>query len=115
MLFELITGRAPLLAALDRQALAATDQAAATLARGTADAKVIEYQNEAEAAGWKKAVAAFGNNGDEYARWSLLKKLAPAYRSMMVNTNDSPIMDIFKQYEQQHAAPVGGVKTASGN
>lgn len=94
---------------------AATDLAAATLARGTADAKVIEFQNEAEAAGWKKAVAAFGNNGDEYARWTLLRKLAPAYRNMMVNTNDSPIMDIFRQYEQQHAAPVSGVKTASGN
>jgi regulator of protease activity HflC (stomatin/prohibitin superfamily) len=94
---------------------AATDQAAATLARGAADAKVIEFQNEAEAAGWKKAVAAFGNNGDEYARWSLLKKLAPAYRSMMVNTHDSPIMDIFRQYEEQNAAPVAGVKTASGN
>jgi regulator of protease activity HflC (stomatin/prohibitin superfamily) len=94
---------------------AATDQAAATLARGTADAKVIEFQNEAEAAGWKKAVAAFGNNGDEYARWTLLRKLAPAYRNMMVNTNDSPIMDIFRQYEQQNAAPVSGVKTASGN
>jgi len=94
---------------------AATDQAAATLARGAADAKVVEFQNEAEAAGWKKAVAAFGNNGDEFARWSLLKKLAPAYRSMMVNTHDSPIMDIFRQYEQQNAAPVTGVKTASGN
>jgi hypothetical protein len=60
-------------------------------------------------------VAAFGNNGDEYARWTLLRKLAPAYRNMMVNTNDSPIMDIFRQYEQQNAAPVSGVKTASGN
>ena len=80
---------------------AATDMAAATLARGTAEAKVIEFQNEAEAAGWKKAVSAFGGNGDEYARWTMLKKLAPAYRSMMVNTNDSPIMDIFRQYEQQ--------------
>jgi regulator of protease activity HflC (stomatin/prohibitin superfamily) len=94
---------------------AATDLAAATLARGAADAKVIEFQNEAEAAGWKKAVAAFGNNGDEYARWSLLKKLAPAYRSMMVNTHDSPIMDIFRQYEQQTAAPATVIKTASGN
>jgi len=94
---------------------ASTDQAAATLARGGADAKVIEFQNEAEAAGWKKAVAAFGNNGDEYARWSLLKKLAPAYRSMMINTHDSPIMDIFRQYEQQYSAPVRGVKTANGN
>ena len=30
----------------------------------------------------------------------MLKKLAPAFRSMMVNTHDSPIMDIFRQYEQ---------------
>ncbi|MCI0361183.1 MAG: hypothetical protein L0211_22105, partial [Planctomycetaceae bacterium] len=67
------------------------------------------------AAGWKKAVAAFGGSGDEYARWSLLKKLAPAYRNMMVNTHDSPIMDIFRQYEQQRSAPVGGIKTAGGS
>jgi uncharacterized membrane protein YqiK len=84
---------------------AAADRAAATLARGTAEAKVIEFQNEAEAAGWRKAVAAFSNDGDEYARWSLLKKLAPAYRSMMVNTSDSPIMDIFRQYEPSAAGP----------
>jgi regulator of protease activity HflC (stomatin/prohibitin superfamily) len=93
---------------------AATDQAAATLARGTADAKVIEFQNEAEAAGWKKAVAAFGNNGDEYARWTMLKKLAPAFRSMMVNTHDSPIMDIFRQFEQKSASP-STVRTSTGN
>ncbi len=93
---------------------AATDQAAATLARGTADAKVVEFQNAAEAAGWQKAVAAFGDNGEEYARWTLLKKLAPAYRSMMVNTHDSPIMDIFRQYEQQRS-PSAPIKTAGGN
>jgi regulator of protease activity HflC (stomatin/prohibitin superfamily) len=83
---------------------AATDQAAATLARGTAAAKVVEFQNEAEAAGWKKAVAAFGGSGDEYARWTMLRKLAPAYRSMMINTADSPIMDIFKQFEKSTEA-----------
>ncbi len=93
---------------------AATDLAAATLARGTAEAKVIEFQNEAEAAGWKKAVAAFGNDGDEYARWTMLKKLAPAFRSMMVNTNDSPIMEIFREYQQQ-TKPPATVKTAAGN
>jgi regulator of protease activity HflC (stomatin/prohibitin superfamily) len=91
---------------------AATDQAAATLARGTAEAQVIEFQNEAEAAGWKTAVAAFGGNGDEYARWTMLKKLAPAYRSMMINTHDSPIMDIFRQYEQQ-TGPGQTVRTPS--
>src|ERR1041384_7450116 len=77
---------------------AAADQATATLARGTADAKVIQFQNEAEAAGWRKAVEAFSGSGEDYARWTLLKKLAPAYRSLMVNTADSPIMDIFRQY-----------------
>ena len=94
---------------------AATDLAAATLSRGTADAKVIEFQNEAEAAGWKKAVAAFSGDGDEYARWTMLKKLAPAFRSMMVNTNDSPIMEIFREYQQQQGRPPGTVKTAAGN
>jgi regulator of protease activity HflC (stomatin/prohibitin superfamily) len=94
---------------------AATDLAAATLARGAADAKVIEFQNEAEAAGWKKAVAAFSGDGDEYARWTMLKKLAPAFRSMMVNTNDSPIMEIFREYQQQQGRPAGTVKTAAGN
>jgi hypothetical protein len=90
---------------------AATDLAAATLARGSADAKVIQFQNEAEAAGWRKAVEAFGGNGEEYARWTMLKKLAPAFRSMMVNTADSPIMEIFRQYEKQ-SQPVSGVRTA---
>lgn len=97
---------------------AATDQAAATLARGTADARVIEFQNQAEAAGWQKAVAAFGGDGDEYARWTMLKKLAPAFRSMMVNTHDSPIMDIFRQYQQQSAPQTGAqpaVRTAGSN
>ncbi len=94
---------------------AATDLAAATLARGTAEAKVIEFQNEAEAAGWKKAVAAFAGDGDEYARWTMLKKLAPAFRSMMVNTNDSPIMEIFREYQQQQMKPAGTVRTSAGN
>jgi regulator of protease activity HflC (stomatin/prohibitin superfamily) len=94
---------------------AATDLAAATLARGTAEAKVVEFQNEAEAAGWKKAVAAFSGDGDEFARWTMLKKLAPAFRNMMVNTNDSPIMEIFREYQQQQGREPATVKTAAGN
>jgi regulator of protease activity HflC (stomatin/prohibitin superfamily) len=77
---------------------AAVDQAQATLARGRADAEVIQFDNEAEAAGWRKAVEAFGGDGGEYARWVMLQKLAPAFRQMMVNTADSPLMDIFRQY-----------------
>jgi len=79
---------------------AAEDLAAAVTARGAAEAKVIEFENASEAAGWKKAVKAFGGSGDEYARWVMLKKLAPSFRQMMVNTADSPLMDIFKQYSE---------------
>src|SRR5207237_7614593 len=86
---------------------AAADQAAATLARGTADANVIQFQNEAEASGWRKAVEAFGGSGDEYARWTMLRKLAPAFRTMMVNTDENPITQTLPQYEQAPARAPG--------
>src|SRR5690606_17909191 len=60
--------------------------------------EVIQFENEALAAGWKRAVAAFSGNGDAYARWAMFQRLAPAFRQMMINTADSPIMEIFKQY-----------------
>lgn len=82
---------------------AAKDLAAAVMARGKARADVIRFDNEAEAAGWKKSVEAFGGNGHEFARWVLLKKLAPSYRRIMVNTADSPIMDIFNAYDTEPA------------
>ena len=78
---------------------AAADLAEAITARGKAAAEVIRFQNEAEAAGWQKAVEAFSNDGDAFARWVMLKKIAPSYRQMMVNTADSPIMEIFKQFQ----------------
>ena len=77
---------------------AAKDMAAAALARGKASADVIEFDNQAEAAGWKKSVEAFGGDGDKLARWVMLKKLAPAFKQMMVNTADSPFMDIFDSF-----------------
>lgn len=95
--------------------LAAVDQASATLARGQADAEVIQFNNEAEAAGWRKAVEAFGGDGGEYARWVLLQKLAPAYRKMMVNTADSPLMDIFRQYTPNEPTTETGPPPAAPN
>ena len=89
---------------------AAADMAAAITERGKAAAEVVRFENKALAAGWAKAVDAFGE-GDEYARWVMLKKLAPSYRKMMVNTADSPIMDIFRQYEAQKAS----TQTAKGS
>ncbi|QDU54022.1 SPFH domain-containing protein [Aeoliella mucimassa] len=77
---------------------AAKDEAEALLARATAKAAVIGYENEADAAGWRKAVEALGNNGDAYARYVLYQKLAPGYRNIMANTADSPLMDIFQSF-----------------
>ena len=63
------------------------------------------FDNQAEAAGWKKAVEAFSGDGDEYARWVMLKKLAPSFRRIMVNTADSPMMEIFKSYNDAKEGP----------
>ena len=84
---------------------AAEDEAAAILALGRADADVIQFDNQAVAAGWAKSVSAFDGNGDEFARWTMFRKLAPAFKGMMVNTADSPIMDIFRSYEGAGPAP----------
>lgn len=75
---------------------AAKDEAEAIRFRGQAAADVIGYENKADAAGWKRAVEAFNGNGDEYAQFVLYQKLASAYRRIMVNTSDSPIMRMFE-------------------
>jgi regulator of protease activity HflC (stomatin/prohibitin superfamily) len=80
---------------------AAQDTAAAVVERGKAVAEVIKFHNEAEAAGWRKSVEAFNGDGNQYSRWVLLQKLAPAYRQMMINTADSPLMDVFELYKDQ--------------
>ncbi len=77
---------------------AAKDEAAAILSRGKAAAQVVELENSAEAAGWNRAVEAFGGDGGQYAQYVLFEKLAGAYRNMMVNTADSPIMKIFESF-----------------
>ena len=77
------------------------DLAAAIMAKGKADADVIQFANQAEAAGWQKSIAAFSGNGNEFARWTLYKKLAPAFRSMMINTENSPLMDVFKSFDSK--------------
>jgi hypothetical protein len=81
--------------------MAAKDLAAAIMATGKAAADVVAFANRAEAAGWQKSIAAFGGDGHEFARWTLYKKLAPAYQSMMINTDTSPLMDVFKTFEKQ--------------
>ena len=87
---------------------AAMDEAAAIEARGKAAAEVIGFENEAEAAGWRKAVAAFegtpGGAGQGYAQYVLFDKLSGAYEQMMVNTADSPIMAVFESFNARGGA-----------
>ena len=89
---------------------AAQDEAAAIEARGKADAEVIRFQNEAEAAGWVKAVSAFNGEGDSYAQYVLFQKLAPSYRQLMANTADSPIMKIFEMFVTEAPATAAAPK-----
>ena len=77
---------------------ASKDEAAAIEAKGKAVADVIRFENEAESAGWKKAVESFSGDGQAYAQFVLYQKLASSYRRIMVNTADSPIMKIFEDF-----------------
>lgn len=79
--------------------LAATkDEAAAITSTGKGAAEVIEFKNKAEAAGWQRSVDAFEGDGSQYAQYVLYQKIASAYRNIMVNTADSPIMKIFESF-----------------
>jgi regulator of protease activity HflC (stomatin/prohibitin superfamily) len=92
---------------------AAKDKASAVLAGKKAEAGVIDFQNLADAAGWKTAVDALGGDGEAYARFVLYQKLAPAFKKMMVNTGDSPLMKIFEGFNkdnQKPAPPAGAPK-----
>ena len=83
-----------------RDLAAAKDKAAAVFSRKKAEAGVIVFENEAEAAGWKMSVEALGGDGNAYARFVLLQKLSPAYKNIMINTQDSPLMDIFRDFDK---------------
>ena len=93
----------------------AKDEAEAILARATAEAAVIGFENEAMAAGWKKSVEALGNDGEAYARYVLYQKLAPGYRSIMTNTADSPLMEVFRSFANVPSTTAPAAKTPPSN
>ena len=95
------------LAVAQQRLMAAKDLASAIMAKGRADADVIQFANQAEAAGWLKAVAAFSGNGHEFARWTMYKKLAPAFRNMMINTENSPLLDVFRSFDSKPKSETG--------
>ncbi|MFN3157988.1 MAG: SPFH domain-containing protein [Rubinisphaera brasiliensis] len=94
---------------------AAKDEAEAIRARGKAEADVITFNNEAEAAGWKQSVAAFSGDGNAFARYLLHQKLAPAYRNIMANTDNSPIMRIFETFAPDNSAAPSPPSTQPAN
>jgi hypothetical protein len=78
---------------------AAKDKSIAILSRKKAEAGVADFENQSESAGWKRSVEAMGS-GDEYARFVLYQKLAPGFKSIMTNTANSPLMDVFKNFSK---------------
>ncbi len=99
---------------------AAKDESAATKARGEGAAEVVKFKNAAEAAGWKHAVEAFEGDGNRYAQFVLYEKLAGAYRNVMINTADSPLMKVFETFQTPGSlrpgkgyVPGGGATAAS--
>lgn len=91
---------------------ATKDEAAAIASKGQGAAEVIEFKNQAEAAGWKRSVEAFEGSGNQFAQYVLYQKIASAYRSMMINTADSPIMRIFESFNGAGGRPAMKAKPA---
>ncbi|HEX7449868.1 MAG TPA: SPFH domain-containing protein [Pirellulales bacterium] len=75
---------------------AARDQAAATLAKGEAEAKIITLKNEAEVAGLRAAVQGF-TSADYFAQYHMLQKLAPALTEIFAS-DDSEFARLFAGY-----------------
>lgn len=93
------------LAVSEQDMQAAVDKAQAILARARAEATIVKLQNEAEAAGWKQSVEALGGDGEAYARYVMYQKLAPGFRSIMTNTADSPLMEVFRGFANPSSKP----------
>lgn len=83
---------------------AARDQASAILSKAEADAQVIRFNNAAELAGLADRVKAFGGDGHSLAQNILIGKLAPAFRTILSNS-EGPLMDLFGQFVQETGGP----------
>ncbi len=80
----------------ETQLEAATNQASALMAEGQAAADVIRFQNQAELAGLNTRMQAFSGDGSALARNVLIGKIAPAFRTILSNS-EGPLMDLFDQ------------------
>ncbi len=91
---------------------ATKDEAAAITSKGQGAAEVIQFKNLAEAEGWKRSVEAFEGSGSQFAQYVLYQKISAAYRSIMINTADSPIMKIFESFNGSRGRPEPKAKPA---
>jgi hypothetical protein len=80
---------------------AAREQAKAVLARGKAEADVINFNNEAEVAGLRKAVQGF-SGVQNFAQFHIMSKLAPALSEIFAS-DDSDFAKLFSAYMTQAA------------
>jgi regulator of protease activity HflC (stomatin/prohibitin superfamily) len=76
---------------------AAQDQASAIVAKAQAAADVVRFNNKAELAGLAARVQAFEGDGAALAQNILVSKLAPAFHSILSNS-EGPLMDLFGQF-----------------
>ncbi|WP_422925609.1 SPFH domain-containing protein [Singulisphaera sp. PoT] len=83
---------------------AAKDKASAITSKAKADADVIRFNNAAEVAGLAARVSAFDGDGSSMARNILIGKLAPAFHTILSNS-EGPLMELFGQFTREHAAP----------
>lgn len=83
---------------------AAKDKASAITAKGQAEADVIRFNNKAEVAGLSARVSAFDGDGSALARNILVGKLAPAFQSILSNS-EGPLMDLFGQFTREAKLP----------
>ncbi len=83
---------------------AARDEADAQVEKARAEAEVIVLKNKAELAGLASQVAAFNGDGAALAQNLLIAKLAPAFRSILSNS-DGPLMELFGQLSRPIADP----------
>jgi regulator of protease activity HflC (stomatin/prohibitin superfamily) len=75
---------------------AARKQAEAVLARGKADAAVIQLQNEAQVAGLKTAIQGF-TSAQHYAQFQMMSKLAPSLSEIFAS-DESEFAKLFTTY-----------------
>jgi regulator of protease activity HflC (stomatin/prohibitin superfamily) len=87
------------LAVAQTQLEATKDKAAALISEAQAAAEVIRFQNTAELSGLAARVGAFDGDGAALAQNILVGKLAPAFRTILSNS-EGPLMELFGQFSR---------------